>query len=246
MAGVVASALPGTGPLLDPGPAIRAGREEADAYLDGVAARLAAAGLCSEPVRVDGPPTPSILAVALRRRAGLIVMTTHGRGGLNRFVFGSVAETVLRAAPCPVLLVRVDERRGGTTERGCSQADRPTGRQDDELAPDDAPSGRRSDGRLARSPAPVAQLRWATASRVQPCPVCGATSGCGLVEGTGYARCRNVASSHPVGDHGWLHELRPAGSLTHLPRAGSSRPRRDPRPSPGAAPVVPRRARRPA
>ena len=34
-------------------------------------------------------------------------MTTHGRGGLGRLVFGSVADAVLRSATCPVLLVRV-------------------------------------------------------------------------------------------------------------------------------------------
>ncbi len=38
--------------------------------------------------------------------ADLIAMTTHGRGGLGRLVFGSVADAVLRNAPCPILLVR--------------------------------------------------------------------------------------------------------------------------------------------
>ena len=36
----------------------------------------------------------------------LIVMSTHGRGGISRWVYGSVAEKVLQAAPCPVLLIR--------------------------------------------------------------------------------------------------------------------------------------------
>ena len=36
----------------------------------------------------------------------LIVMGTHGRGGLPRLVLGSVAESVMRKAPCPVLTVR--------------------------------------------------------------------------------------------------------------------------------------------
>ena len=41
--------------------------------------------------------------------ADLIAMTTHGRGGLGRLIFGSVADAVLRRAPCPILLVRVRE-----------------------------------------------------------------------------------------------------------------------------------------
>jgi nucleotide-binding universal stress UspA family protein len=36
----------------------------------------------------------------------VIALTTHGRGGLGRLVFGSVNDEVLRKAPCPVLLVR--------------------------------------------------------------------------------------------------------------------------------------------
>ena len=45
--------------------------------------------------------------------AGLIAMTTHGRGGLGRLMFGSVADAVLRHAPCPVLLVGVREPAAG-------------------------------------------------------------------------------------------------------------------------------------
>lgn len=46
------------------------------------------------------------------REAGvdLIVMSTHGRSGLSRWVYGSVAGKVLQQAPCPVLLVPVRER----------------------------------------------------------------------------------------------------------------------------------------
>ena len=53
-------------------------------------------------VRV-GPPGPTILEAADRLGAGLLVMPTHGRTGLERVAFGSVAEGVLRRAPCPVV-----------------------------------------------------------------------------------------------------------------------------------------------
>ena len=48
----------------------------------------------------------TILAVAAEEKATLIAMATHGRSGLSRFVFGSVAEKVLRASETPVLLTR--------------------------------------------------------------------------------------------------------------------------------------------
>ena len=56
-------------------------------------------------VRV-GPPGPTILSAADRLGAGLMVMPTHGRTGLDRLAYGSVAEQVLRRAPCPVFALK--------------------------------------------------------------------------------------------------------------------------------------------
>lgn len=53
-----------------------------------------------------GDPRDLILNTAKTRGADLIVMGTHGRRGLSRMVMGSVAENVLRHAPCPVLVIR--------------------------------------------------------------------------------------------------------------------------------------------
>ncbi len=52
-----------------------------------------------------GDPSVEILQAAKRQGANLIVMATHGRRGLRRFVLGSVAEHVVREASCPVLTV---------------------------------------------------------------------------------------------------------------------------------------------
>ncbi|MCG8468337.1 MAG: universal stress protein [Gemmatimonadetes bacterium] len=52
---------------------------------------------------VTGEPAVEILAAAQRYRADLIVMGTHGFGTLRRTLMGSVADTVIRRAPCPVL-----------------------------------------------------------------------------------------------------------------------------------------------
>ena len=54
-----------------------------------------------------GDPKTEILALAHLIHCDLIVMGTHGRSGLGRVLMGSVAEAVLRKAPCPVLTVRV-------------------------------------------------------------------------------------------------------------------------------------------
>jgi nucleotide-binding universal stress UspA family protein len=65
------------------------------------------------PVRVEvvgGDPTKQILRVAAEQGVALIAMTTHGRGALGRWVFGSVADRVARSSAVPVLLVRPSER----------------------------------------------------------------------------------------------------------------------------------------
>ena len=53
-----------------------------------------------------GHPAETIVRVARERKADLIVMGTHGRTGLQHALLGSVAEKVVRLAPCPVLTVR--------------------------------------------------------------------------------------------------------------------------------------------
>ena len=57
-----------------------------------------------------GMPCLEIVKAAQELRADLIVISTHGRRGLTRVVFGSTTEKVVRHAPCPVLIVRESER----------------------------------------------------------------------------------------------------------------------------------------
>ena len=59
---------------------------------------------------VVGQPAAAIAAIAKARRADVIVMGTHGRGRFAHALLGSVAERVLRSAPCPVLTVRDNSR----------------------------------------------------------------------------------------------------------------------------------------
>jgi universal stress protein A len=55
----------------------------------------------------DGPAVPAILSAASELPGQLLVVGTHGRTGLSRIAMGSVAEAVVRAAPCSVLSVRL-------------------------------------------------------------------------------------------------------------------------------------------
>jgi nucleotide-binding universal stress UspA family protein len=52
-------------------------------------------------------PTQAILSHARVGKFSLIVMGTHARSGVSRLVMGSVAEQVMRAAPCPILMVHL-------------------------------------------------------------------------------------------------------------------------------------------
>ena len=58
-----------------------------------------------------GAPLVHILDYAAENNVDLIVMGTHGRTGLSRFLIGSVAERVVRHAPCPVLIIRPSGER---------------------------------------------------------------------------------------------------------------------------------------
>jgi nucleotide-binding universal stress UspA family protein len=85
----------------------RAVQAETAAYLEEVAERLRDHGLTVEVEHAEGTRAEMIVAQARHLGADLTALTSHGRGGLGRLVFGSVADEVLQHAPCPVLLVRV-------------------------------------------------------------------------------------------------------------------------------------------
>ncbi len=80
--------------------------EEAESYLKRKVAELASTGLNVEIESAVGSPAQFIRQVARERQAGLIVIASHGRGWLGRFVLGSVAQHILHEVDTPVLLVR--------------------------------------------------------------------------------------------------------------------------------------------
>jgi nucleotide-binding universal stress UspA family protein len=115
-AGTLPMGVPGS-PVLDVTPLVEEQRREAVSYLTSVAERLRGQGLTVEQAQPEGSPADMVLQQARDAGADLIAMTTHGRGGLGRLVFGSVADAVLRQAPCPVLLVRGQEERTTVGQR---------------------------------------------------------------------------------------------------------------------------------
>jgi nucleotide-binding universal stress UspA family protein len=58
---------------------------------------------------LSGSPASEIVKAAKEWTADLIVIGSHGRGGIQRALLGSVAEWVMRHAPCPVLIIRAKE-----------------------------------------------------------------------------------------------------------------------------------------
>lgn len=80
--------------------------EHAREYLERVAAQLAMSGIETSCVVREGPAPRQILETAADCDADVIAMATRSRHGLNKLVFGSVAEAVLHQSTLPVLLVR--------------------------------------------------------------------------------------------------------------------------------------------
>ncbi len=66
-------------------------------------------GTTVETIHMVGIPFIDIIKTARQREVDLIVIATHGRSGLSHMLFGSVAEKVVRKAPCPVLSIRHPE-----------------------------------------------------------------------------------------------------------------------------------------
>lgn len=83
-------------------------RRIAYAYLQTTASKLHSSGVEIATQVLEGDPATEIVKRAQAGAdIGMIAMATHGRSGIGRWVFGSVAEKVLHSAPVPLLLVRV-------------------------------------------------------------------------------------------------------------------------------------------
>ena len=82
-------------------------RAESEAYVHAIQAEWRATGVPMDTRLAFGAAPEMIVQMAEQCGAELIVMSTHGRSGLNRFLYGSVAEAVLRGTQLPLLLIPV-------------------------------------------------------------------------------------------------------------------------------------------
>ena len=73
--------------------------------VDAVADGLTGSGIETETALSTGPPAAQIIRYAREHAIDLIVLATHGRTGVSHALLGSVAEAVVRRAPCPVLTI---------------------------------------------------------------------------------------------------------------------------------------------
>ncbi len=80
---------------------------EAEYYVNRIAGDLRAVGIEAETATPYGSDVPGALLEQIRlKRPDLVVMSTHGRSGLGRWVYGSVAEALLARSPAPVIVVK--------------------------------------------------------------------------------------------------------------------------------------------
>ena len=101
-------------PLFDEGPFVMdrvrrvhdGARKWAEKTLEEWATAARGKGLHARVVLRTGVPYREIVALVTDERADLVVIGTHGRGGIDRALLGSVADRVVRLGPCPVLTVR--------------------------------------------------------------------------------------------------------------------------------------------
>jgi nucleotide-binding universal stress UspA family protein len=92
---------PGTYETID-----RQARRHAQKRLAAIVDRARKAGVRTTAFLLDGAPHEQVPRAARRMRADLIVIGTHGRTGVTKVILGSVADRLVRLAPCPVLTVR--------------------------------------------------------------------------------------------------------------------------------------------
>ena len=81
----------------------------ADKMLRGVVDERIHGEVNARPVVAGGIPWEEIVRIANEEKADLLVIATHGRAGWKHLLFGSVTERVIRAAPCPVLVIRAPQ-----------------------------------------------------------------------------------------------------------------------------------------
>lgn len=103
-----AAVLTGYG-IMWPDQSLEQSRQETREYLAAIAKTHASPSVQVQTKLMEGSVAETILEAATADQADLIVMSSHGYSGLNRWLLSSVAERVLHSAPCPVFVIRSPE-----------------------------------------------------------------------------------------------------------------------------------------
>ncbi|HKL29865.1 MAG TPA: universal stress protein [Natrialbaceae archaeon] len=121
--------------------------DEGDRAIARVEELAAEAGVPVEGALLEGTPSREIVRYAEKRDCDLVVIGTHGRGGIDRLLLGSVAERVVRTSPVPVLSIQVgdEEALREEIEEMDEGAEVPREQGDDAEAPE--PSSADDEGR---------------------------------------------------------------------------------------------------
>lgn len=94
-----------------PAELIKAQMKDSTDYLEDIKRRFSAKGIPVTTGVESGEPAEQIITLAQTNDAGLVAMCTHGRSGISRWAYGSVATKVLNGGNTPLLLVRVPEAK---------------------------------------------------------------------------------------------------------------------------------------
>jgi nucleotide-binding universal stress UspA family protein len=103
----------GTPPAVDFEVVQKAGVREAEKYLARIQAKLSKEGFNVEVEVLTGRPAETITDFVQREKVDLVALATHGRSGISRWVFGSVADKLVRSLSVPVLLIRPEGSASG-------------------------------------------------------------------------------------------------------------------------------------
>jgi nucleotide-binding universal stress UspA family protein len=112
-------ALAGPAPI-DPSYAIDAACKAGSTLLDELKEEAQQAGVQASCEQPEDECVSSVLAVARRRKADLIIVGSHGRSGISRALLGSVAEGIVRRSPVPVLVCHVPRPQEGRSSNNLS------------------------------------------------------------------------------------------------------------------------------
>jgi len=85
-------------------------------YLEGIANNIRLSGIRVKTIVKSGDPATCIIEEAQERNIDMIVICTHGRSGISKWLFGSVTQKVMSAMPCPVVVIPGMGKKANKTE----------------------------------------------------------------------------------------------------------------------------------